>query len=294
MSNRYITDQQFSDGTTIDGSRLEKALQQLEEWTNQVPNGHMKNRWTQSQMVFRYFPPCSSSDAELATNTGIAGNIRHYPWLPVFNPSDSSNPMRVKGTKVPWVSAYANPNPASEYANSQAVWQVSFATADTPLLIEGIDALFLCDDPAASSHEFVNTWLWTSSPPSGATPSTYIEDVQITLTADNSFIPELQSGNSVLFTRRNFSVLNSIMSPSGPPAAFADMAPALDSNLGGNAPSFSLSFNEHGLFLPIPSYTRLKLSIVVPTYSQDPWASLPWKTFNPTLTLTILEGLEDG
>ena len=294
MSNRYITDEQFSDGTTIDGSRLEKALQQLEDWTNEIPNGHMKNRWTQTQMVFRYFPPCTASDAELATNTGIAGNIRHYPWLPVFNPESSSNPMRVKGTKVPWVSSYTDPLPANEYGNSQAVWQVSFATAETPMLIEGIDALLLSDDPAALNNVFNNTWQFDSSPPTGATPSTYVNDMQITLTTDNPFIPELQSRNSIVFNRRNFSLQNSIMSPFGPPPIFSDMNPALSGHLGGNAPSFSVSFNESGLFLPVPSYTRIKLSMIIPTYSNNPWTATPWKTFNPTLTLTVLEGLEDG
>ena len=293
MSNRYITDEQFSDGTTVDGSRLEKALQQLQEWANEIPNGDIRNRWTQSQLVFRYLPPTAASDTALATNTAVAGNIRHYPWLPAFNPQDSSNPMRVKGTKVPWTSAYTDPPPADEYTNIQAVWQVS-VFFESPTIIEGLDAVLLCDDPSASSHVFNNVWQFDSSPPTGATPNAYINDIQFTITSDNPFIPELQSGNSILFNRRNFSAKNSIMSPAGSPAVFADMNPPLSSDLGGNAPHLSLSLNEPGLFIPIPAFTRIKLSVVIPNYSQAPWTNTPWRTFNPTLTLTILEGLEDG
>ena len=41
-SIRRITGQQFSDGTTIDGDRLEKALQDLEDYINDVPDGDFK------------------------------------------------------------------------------------------------------------------------------------------------------------------------------------------------------------------------------------------------------------
>jgi hypothetical protein len=302
MSNRYITDQQFSDGTTIDGSRFERALQDLEEWTNQIPNGDMKNRWMQSQMVFRYFPPTAVTDAELATNTGIAGNLRHYPWLPVFNPStstvSSTNPMRIKGTKVPWKKAYLSPLPADEYAGIQAVWQTSFAIGRSPIIIEGLDAVLLCDDPTATRKAFLNTWEYDSSPPTGAPPGARIQDLQLTITADNPFLPEIQGGNSILFTRRNFSAENSIMSPGGAPtpALFTDMLPSLDTLLGGNAPELSLSINEHGLFIPVPPFTRIKLSMVIPVEAAGvvPWGETPWRNFNPSLTLTVLEGLEDG
>ena len=43
MSIRYITHQQFSDGTTIDGNRLEEALQKLEELSDGVPLSAVKN-----------------------------------------------------------------------------------------------------------------------------------------------------------------------------------------------------------------------------------------------------------
>lgn len=304
MSNRYITNEQFSDGTTIDGSRLESALQQLEEWSNNIPNGQIKNRWMQSQMVFKYFPPTAASDAELATNSGIATTIRHYPWLPIFNPQDalsqvsSTNPNRIKGSKVPWKSAYLTPVPANEYAGIQAVWQISFAVGRDPIIIQGLDAVLLADDPAAARTAFLNPWSYDSSPPTGAPANSSIQDLQLIITSDNPYIPEIQSGNSILFNRRNFSVDNSIMSPCGPVtgALFLDMLPNLSTNLGGNAPQFSLSINERDLFIPIPAFTRIKVSMVIPVEAAGvaPWGDKPWQTFNPSLTLTILEGLQDG
>jgi len=41
-SIRHFTDEQFSDGTTIDGDRLEKSLQDLEDYMNNVPDGDFK------------------------------------------------------------------------------------------------------------------------------------------------------------------------------------------------------------------------------------------------------------
>ena len=55
-SIRHFTDEQFSDGTTIDGDRLEKALQDLEDYINNVPDGDFENRWLQSQIVLKYLP----------------------------------------------------------------------------------------------------------------------------------------------------------------------------------------------------------------------------------------------
>ena len=47
-SIRTFTSEQFSDGTTIDSNRIEKALQDLERYINDVPDGDFRSRWLQS------------------------------------------------------------------------------------------------------------------------------------------------------------------------------------------------------------------------------------------------------
>lgn len=51
MSNRKITSQQFSAGTTVDADRLDVGLQDTEEYLNNVPGGDLLNRYTRTQIV---------------------------------------------------------------------------------------------------------------------------------------------------------------------------------------------------------------------------------------------------
>ena len=51
MSNRKITKHQFSDGTTVDGTRIDAALQDTTEYLNNVPAGDLATRYTQTQIV---------------------------------------------------------------------------------------------------------------------------------------------------------------------------------------------------------------------------------------------------
>jgi hypothetical protein len=97
--NRHVTQEQFSDGTTIDGSRVERALQELENHVNEIPEGDIKNKFTQTQFVSGWMPHAEGwadgSDYATSTggnynvelgvreSTGVTGTI--FPFLPVYN-----------------------------------------------------------------------------------------------------------------------------------------------------------------------------------------------------------------
>ena len=100
-SNRTLTDEQFSDGTTIDGTRIDQALQDSVEHFNEVPLGDASTRMTQQQFVFGYQPAMYTSmpDTEGASTAGVPVD-RHkarfrttkgtaagttLPWLPIKN-----------------------------------------------------------------------------------------------------------------------------------------------------------------------------------------------------------------
>ena len=55
-SIRKITDEQFSEGTTIDGTRIEKAFQDTVDRVETVEKGDISTRFTQQQYVFGYQP----------------------------------------------------------------------------------------------------------------------------------------------------------------------------------------------------------------------------------------------
>jgi len=289
-SIRRITGQQFSDGTTIDGDRLEKALQDLEDYINDVPDGDLKTRWLQSQAVLRYLPFTAEADTNLATSTGIAGNSNFAPYLPVYNGqvagSKITNAYRFKGNKLPWQDAFGTAN------SLQVAWTASFAVGDEPMVIDAIDL-----NMAVYGSEYVNTFEYDSAQPPNKTPNAPVDDIHLQVSMDNPFIPSLQILNSVLYHKYNFSALHAQMTAPG--LAFSlgtDINPTVAS-VSGPAGGTSLFIQEENLNIPVPPGSRVRFSLLIPHdynggASYAPWGLTPWRTFVPTMTLTFLERLE--
>lgn len=100
-STRIVTEEQFSDDTTIDGDRLDKAYQDLTDRVNNIPKGDIRTRFTQQQYVFGYSPhgfpattyagggPTSSiSDGTVPGHSAIELYTRsqtRFPWTFITN-----------------------------------------------------------------------------------------------------------------------------------------------------------------------------------------------------------------
>lgn len=288
-SLRRFTSQQFSDGTTIDGNRLEKALQDLEDWSNDIKDGDFANRWMQSQFILKYLPPTTDSDAALAAAT-VAGNYRRAPFLPIYNEADYQNPHRLKGTKLHWQSGYVSPVTSGVEYNDQAVWTFAFSVGDDPLIISSVDGVFLTYDA-----EYHTDWKYGSGSPGGAA-GTYSNDIHLQITADNPFLPNLQLKNTIVFHKYLSNADGSLFCDQ--PITLAsvdDMNPSLTS-VTTMVPMHetSLSMNLDNLNIPIPPYTRLRFSLILPISGGPLWGAQPWKHSIPTLSLTVLERLADG
>lgn len=298
MSLRHFTKQQFSDGTTIDGNRLEKALQDLENWANEIEDTQFKNRWLQSRLVMKYLPPTADYDTTVAGNT-VAGNYKHAPFLPVYNSSTDQNPFRLKGNRLFWKEPYSPPtltyNPAIVPANpddiykDQCVWTSALAVGDDPLIIESVDLVLL-----TYTSEYISDWRYGAGSGGGALGE-YSKDLQIQITADNPFLPNVQVKNTVLF-HKYFSTSQAAKFTLQPVIASADMNPSLTS-VSGMVPVHenSLSMNMDDLNIPIPPYTRIRFSLILPFESGKlPWGDKPWQNAIPTMTLNVLERLTDA
>lgn len=108
-SLRTLTDEQFSDGTTIDGTRIDDALDESVEHFNNIPEGDVSTRFTKTQYVFGQQP---------AGYTGtplLSGAVTHF----------TTPQGTVEGPTWPWnfiannrhTSAAVNPGGAPEYGN---------------------------------------------------------------------------------------------------------------------------------------------------------------------------------
>ena len=55
-ANRNLTEEQFSEGTTIDGTRIDKALDDMVDHHNDIPKGDFQGRWMPVTYVMSWTP----------------------------------------------------------------------------------------------------------------------------------------------------------------------------------------------------------------------------------------------
>ena len=156
MSIREFTQQQFADGTTIDGDRLSEALLDLDRRFNQIPDGDLFERRMQTQIVLGWSPP-----------TAVTGAAQiQYPWLNGYQAlADASNPQRLKGVTP------INSGATGWYAMTMPL------RIHRPAILHGLDALLV------TGNSYYNA-------------ATSALDIQWLVTVDNPFLSDNQRKNS--------------------------------------------------------------------------------------------------
>lgn len=304
MSIRKITDEQFADGTTIDGDRLDTTIQDLEEFINSIPNGDIKTRWIPQTIHYGYLPLTDDAVIDL-TNTYQILEPRG-PWLPICNKganslhsADISNQFRIKGTKLPYrgpvpvTDSYNNP-PYNTEGPDQIAWTMSMALG-RPAILYAVNVYLLTDD-----EEFTNSFQYGGVAPAGRTASSFTEDLQFALSLDNPFSPENQKSHNKVYQKREFSLeghmfLKTNATPTN------DMDPALSAHTG-VVFNFhqSVAYEVSDLRIPLPIDSRIRFSLTMPLNLSNngtgvnlPWGKTPQLTFVPSISLTILEPMLD-
>ena len=114
-SLREVTDVQMSDGTSVDGSRIDRALDEASERFNNLEGGDFSEMFTKTQFVFGMQPspvvPVPQSDPSSGSGNPKYGTIKSIltqtdrfpicgqwlPWLPIINNSFSSHSTTPSG-----------------------------------------------------------------------------------------------------------------------------------------------------------------------------------------------------
>ena len=153
MSNRHITKEQFSQGTTIDGDRLEKAYSDVQDHYNNLPLRSMANL-VQNQINWCTFQPVMvQTNFEVnGPNTGYQYLLRQHPWKRyrsdgLRNPDtylDAGNfPLQnIETYKGVGTNADLNPEIASE--SYVQAWEQTFRTSK-PTIIKELSYLVMAD-----------------------------------------------------------------------------------------------------------------------------------------------------
>ena len=199
MTNRTITKHQFSDQTTIDGDRIEDALQDVQNRFNSLEFKDI-DAWVEVPYYWANTPVLVT----LNGNNGINDKPIYYgPWAWVFRsymPNDidneaPNNPFRIKScsrTNRLTGQPIADPG-VSDIIDTSWIWTTT-KYFDKPTILNDFTVMGLFDATMAGtdgSYFYPNDWF-----DRGGT-ELYVQDVQVWIIVDNP----LNTGNT--FIRNN-------------------------------------------------------------------------------------------
>lgn len=318
---RELTKEQFSEGTTIDGNRLDAAVEDVVDNYNQVTPRHLKSRWVPNSYVMGWSP----EDPRYTAPSGASkGGVRTVlPWMPYMNNSNSlnanssapeeyENEYRMKGNIPPqWTTDDFYGNSAADSWTLLWVWTSSFYFS-TPTIIERIFLGMYQDNPTyVAANAFTR---WTLDPlttgsgydygagtkPRGIQTDDKDRSMTLHLSIDDAFNTEDRQQNSVLAIKRDFRVdfesltqlalsVNSGGQPTG-----KDLITA---NYPGGSPH-GLAIDMKDMNIPIPAGSRVRFHVCIPRpagISLDTgWGDYPWFQQYYSSLMVVKEELQSG
>lgn len=237
MSTRKITTEQFSDGSTIDGSRIARAVTDIVEYNNAVPIDAVAKPRAPQFMILGAYPQQVVAGAPITTSS---------PWVN-YNLADAAgNPVfRAKGIAASETSAGTYPT------TDGGMWTVS-TLFDRPVIIDSV-----------AVH--IDSWeAWPielTGPGGGALDKASL--LQILIDTDSLYAPEDRTVNSKELHYRQFDPtvwhaqdLNNAAAPT------VDMQPAPPTKLkDGSAVEPSYVIERKNLNLPIHQFARVRFRL---------------------------------
>jgi hypothetical protein len=310
---RNLTKEVFYDGTTVDGSRLEKALGDIQEGVNNVQKGNTKQRFVATQYHAGFNPQ----------DRRVAANVHKWPWVQVRNNKVTGsplsilgltpvntphNPSRFKGTAIPGIEPPSATVPAG--LGDQYAWTRSFYFSK-PVVLHGVSVLLHNDLGTDTARPYPGTRsttvpAYTYTGGSGAIPGGFASgsntvDLPIVLDVMNPGTPEDASMTDVEYTRTVLPINGETTSPIAPDASavgWGDFVPAYSSlQMTDVRPLYGRLFEHRDLNIPIHERARLRLAIVLPkydnsTFAYGSWGSKPWYLQAWSVTITVLEEVQ--
>tara|TARA_R100001443_G_scaffold36053_4_gene49968 strand:+ start:573 stop:1637 length:1065 start_codon:yes stop_codon:yes gene_type:complete len=303
---RTLTKEQFSTGTTIDGDRIDNALDDVVERVNDIPYGDLRKRWVPTTYAAGWSPqsPACISSASPSPTTGSsassAGGVygtHHWPWLRVLNNEDEvaddtsgsastddtkvTNPYRLKGAGVPGINPFGQAavtatswTPSTLPDGIQLSWTRSWFV-ENPSILDAIDLILEVDDASLPAGEevFSNTFAFTgmNQVPDGY-PDVSSRDLVITASVDSEFAREDRNMADVEVLRKGFVIghdsFSTLALPTTAGSDYQDMSPSVN-NATDKTPSCTIKgpyISLRDLNIPIHQNARLRVSVVIPSY----------------------------
>lgn len=261
---------QYSDGTTIDGNRLDRTMEALIDRMSEIPKGDLRRRFMQNQIVSGLIPILSTVTAGGENLPFMPETNRPTQYADSIGDKTPLNTHRLKGVQTP--------DNADFY-----VWTASQYIRD-PIVVSQIDVLMLTDS------FYTNDWKYGTSPPAGETALAYIRNIHVHLTVDNPWAPESRAAGAVEVHRYNFRADAEFFQK-------ADLASNPSVNMVPTHPGgvFDQSVHVHvrDINIPIHRDSRIRWSLSFPTGGNN-WGANPVHKQYYTMVLTYLEEVKEG
>ena len=291
FSLRELTKQQFADGTTVDGNRLEQFLKDTVGKFNKLGLRDKQRRFFHNSMVMGFTP---SSDTPC------------IPYLPVYNdlnlvtgtkPLLIQNPERLKGYDVP----YLHPEASLTTFTNQYAWTTALYFKRPVILTNVSVCMFSYWDGTIAATSQINSnfnpFVYKDPAPIGEEAGGYVDDIYIDISSDGYFMPEDRSMTESDFKQWRFKADSHFFADPSITRVGTDMLPPWAANAeyynGDGHPPYGIAMRGDNLNIPLTRDARTRLSLVIPGVGVDDtetyWTNLPWTTFYTTLKLTWLE-----
>jgi hypothetical protein len=282
--------QQFAEGTTVDGDRLDLSMDDLVMSVNSIPPKWMRRRFTHTQFVQRLMPVGYGVGLSLVQDPPPFLLIRNIitQIVGVAPANGLQNEWRLKGTDIEAI-------PQNNYATgTEGIY--SWTSAHyfrSPTIITGLS--LRCWQPTAYAWD--NDWQYHTDAPPGKVNNQPVDDLFLELSVDNPFSTEVRRLNDIELHKIRFPVNTETMA-----SALAAPANNLTVPLIAIKPD-QLWVHLDNLCIPLHADTRLRASIAIPQYADadgdvSGWGSdgvstwKPWQSTSWALTMTVLEPVE--
>tara|TARA_R110000751_G_C13789720_1_gene481967 strand:+ start:3670 stop:4737 length:1068 start_codon:yes stop_codon:yes gene_type:complete len=188
-SLRHITDEQFSEKTTVDGNRIDKALQESVERVNSIRAEDVLSRYTESKFVFGYRP--NRDYAACAASGGGHYYAHHFPWMQIANSADltlgaaqvAQNPKTVKTVRLSetgsdWTVGNGGPVPYDDVSTTTQDWEGNWNLwAAAPTAAGNLDYTTVDGPGNGYQYAYTNSWNFNKA--------AVIDDLMIAFTVDS-------------------------------------------------------------------------------------------------------------
>lgn len=326
-SLRQITQEQFSDGTNIDGTRIEKSLNDIQARSNNIPITDIAAKYKSNQLVGGYYCPkyffTNLTSASVSPNTvydyqtfpvgQISGRDNHLASIITFNESiyviddvvdpypasKKENPNLVKGTNTD-INVYSSLSATRNFVTTQA-YQTS-----KPIIVKSITVEIQSDE--------INPLYW--NPLSGSRGGIYdipkdtltnqLSVLQFALTVDDPDKPESVQLRTTEWLKQDFRMGQGAFRESqgntGSVATITPSHPGLppmqyDDGNGGFIECYfgfgSLIYVNENLDISIPANARWRLHILLPDVQANTLAKFDLFEREITYNITFLEEITE-